>query len=111
MMFGEMKKKRPAHGPRKHWRDLVSDDLKLFDIDGINCVRMGTVGIRDVRRSPNYHHLQRIYVPPTINPKVDLSHVTVGKISAELETIQDIRSSTCPILNALPRLCYHKLIL
>ena len=25
---------RPAHGPKKHWRDLVSDDLKLFDIDG-----------------------------------------------------------------------------
>ena len=33
LLFGEMKKKRPAHGPRKHWRDLVSSDLKLLGID------------------------------------------------------------------------------
>ena len=26
MQFGEMKKKRPAHGPRKYWRNLVSND-------------------------------------------------------------------------------------
>ena len=34
MLFGEMKKKRPAHGPRKRWRDLVSNDLKIIGIDG-----------------------------------------------------------------------------
>ena len=38
MIFGEMKKKRPAHGPRKHWRDLVSMTLNfLVLMDGMNC--------------------------------------------------------------------------
>ena len=57
MQFGEMKKKRPVHGPRKGWRDLVSNDLKFSVLmDSMNCVRVGTVGIRDVRRgSSNYH--------------------------------------------------------
>ena len=80
-------------------------------MDGMNFVRIGTVGIRDVGRgSLNYHHLQRTYVLPTINLKVDLSHVNVGEFSAELEIAQDIRGSACHILNALPRLCYHDLI-
>ena len=31
-------------------------------MDGMNCVRIGTIGIRDVGRgSLNYHHMQRIY--------------------------------------------------
>ena len=46
----------------------------------------------------------------TGNLKVDLSHVNEGELSAELETIQDIRSSACHILNALPRLPYYDLI-
>ena len=54
-------------------------------MDGMNCVRVGTVGIRDVRRgSLYYHHLQRIYVLPTGNLKVDLSHDNVRDLSAEL---------------------------
>ena len=54
-------------------------------MDGMNCVRVGTVGIRDVgRRSLNYHHLHRIYVLSTGNLKVDLSHVNVRELSAEL---------------------------
>ena len=32
--LGEMKKKRTAHGPRKCWRDLISNDLKLLGMDG-----------------------------------------------------------------------------
>ena len=47
-------------------------------MDGMNCVRTVTVGIKDVGRgSLNYHHMQRIYVLPTGNLKVDLSHVNV----------------------------------
>ena len=34
MLFGEVTKKRPAHEPRKRWRDLVSNDLKVLSIDG-----------------------------------------------------------------------------
>ena len=80
-------------------------------MDGMNCVRIGTVGIKDVGRgSLNYHHVQRIYVLPTGNLKVNLSHVNVGELSAELETIQDIKISAYHMLNALPRLCYHDLI-
>ena len=80
-------------------------------MDGINCVRIGTVGIRDVRwGSLSCHYLQRIYVLPTGNLKVNLSHVNVGELSVELETVQDIRSSACNILNALPRIYYHDLI-
>ena len=45
------------------------------------------------------------------NLKVDLAHVNVGELSAELETIQHIRCSACHMLNALPRPCYHDLIL
>ena len=58
MQFGEMKKKRPAHRPRKQWRDLVSNDLKFSVLKGsMNYVGIGTIGIRDVRRgSFNYHH-------------------------------------------------------
>ena len=110
MLFGEMMTKKPAHGPRKRWRDLASNDLKILGIDGwygMNCVRIGTVGITDVGRgSLNYHHLLRVYVLPTGNLKADLSHVIVEELSAELETIQDIRSSAYHILNALPRLRY-----
>ena len=70
-----------------------------------------TVGIRDVKwGSLNYHHLQRIYVLPTSNLKVDLSHVNVGELSTELQTVQDISGSACHILNALPLLRYHGLI-
>ena len=80
-------------------------------MDGMNFIRIETIGIRDVGRgSLNYHHLQRIYVLPTGNLKVDLSHVNVGEFSTELEIAQDIRSSACHILNALPRLHYHNLI-
>ena len=39
---------------------------------------------------------------PTGNLKVDLSHINVGELSTELEAVQDIRSSACHILNALP---------
>ena len=54
-------------------------------MDGMNCVRKGTVGIRDVGRgSLSYHHLQRIYVLPTVNLKVDLSQDNVRDLSAEL---------------------------
>ena len=75
-------------------------------MDGMSFVRIGTGGIRDVRRgSLNYHHLQRTYVLPTG------SHVIVGEFSAELEIAQDIISSACRILNALPRLHYHNLII
>ena len=71
-------------------------------MDVTNCVRIGTVSIRDGGRgSLNYRHLQRVCVLPTGNLMVDLSHITVGELSAELETIQDIRSSACHILNAL----------
>ena len=28
VLFGELKNKRPAHGPKKRWRDLVSADLQ-----------------------------------------------------------------------------------
>ena len=80
-------------------------------MDGMSFVRIGTVGIRDVGRgSLNYHHLQRTYVLPTINLKVDLSHVNVGEFSAELEIAPDIGDSACHILNALLRLRYHDLI-
>ena len=76
----------------------------------INCIlRIGTVGIRDLRRSLNYHHLQRIYELPTgnCNLKVDLSHVSVGELSAELEIAQDIKSSACHIPSALPKFHYQ----
>ena len=80
-------------------------------MDGMSFVRIGTVGIRDVGRgSLNYHHLQRTYVLPTINLKVDLSHVNVGEFSAELEIAPDIGGSVCHILNALLRLRYHDFI-
>ena len=80
-------------------------------MDGISCVRIGTVYTRDVRRrSLNYYYLQRIYVLPMGNLKVDLSHINVGELSTELEAVQDIRSSARHILNALPRLHYHDLI-
>ena len=46
-----------------------------------------------------------------IDLKEDHSHVNAaGDLSAELETLQDIGSSAGHILNALPRLCYHDLI-
>ena len=81
-------------------------------MDGMSFVGIGTVGIRDVRRgSLSYHHLQRTYVLPTGNLKVDLSYVSLGEFSAELEIAQDIRGSACHILNALPRLHYHDLII
>ena len=74
-------------------------------------VRIGTIGIRDIGRgSLNYYHLQRTYMLPTRNLKVDLSHINVGEFSTELEIAHDIRGSACHILNALPRLCYHDLI-
>lgn len=50
------------------------------------------------------------YVLPTGNLKVDLLHINMRKLSAELEIVQDIRGSACYILNALPRLCFHNLI-
>ena len=50
------------------------------------------------------------YVLPKGNLKVDLSHINMGELSTELEAVQDIRSSACHILNALPRLHYHDLI-
>ena len=62
------------------------------------------------RGSLNYHHLQRVYVLPTGNLMVDLSHINVGEFSAELEIAQDIRGSAFHILNALPKLRYHDLI-
>ena len=78
MLFGEMKNTKPAHGPRKHWRDLVSNDLVL--IDGMNCIRIGTVGIRDVGKgSINCNHFQGIYVLSTGNLKVDFSYINVGE--------------------------------
>ena len=41
VLFGE-KKKRSTHGPRKHWSDLVSDDLTILALmDGMNCFRIG----------------------------------------------------------------------
>ena len=72
---------------------------------GIGIVGKGIIDIRDVGRgSLNYHHLQRIYMLPTGNLKVDLSHVNVGELSAELKITQDI-------LNSLHRLCYHNLVI
>ena len=47
---------------------------------------------------------------PTGNLKVDLSLVNVEEFSAELEIAQDIRGFACQILNTLPRLRYHDLI-
>ena len=81
-------------------------------MDGMNCVRIGTVGIRDVGSgSVNDHHLQRIYqCAANRHLKADLSHINVGKLSAELETMQDIRSSASHIPNALSRLCYHFIV-
>ena len=77
-------------------------------MDGMSFVR---IGIRDVGRgSLNYHHLQRTYVLPTDKLKMHPSHVNVGEFSTELEIAQDIRWSACHILNALPRLRYHDLI-
>ena len=78
-------------------------------MDGINFVRIGTVGIRDVGRGSPIITIcmQRIYVLPTGNLKVDHSHVNVRELSAELKIAQDIKSSACHILNALPRLCYR----
>ena len=110
MLFGEMKKKRPANQPRKSWRDLVSNDLNLLGIDGWYELCQD----RDCwyqRCQEWILYMQRIYVRPTGSLKVDLSHVNVGELSAELETIQDIKSSACHILNALPRLRYHHLII
>ena len=49
-------------------------------------------------------------VLPTGNLKVDLLHINMGELSTELEIVQDIRGSACYILNALPRLCFHNLI-
>ena len=34
MLFGEMMTKKPAHGPRKYWRNLASNNLKILGIDG-----------------------------------------------------------------------------
>ena len=42
--------------------------------------------------------------------RVDLSHVNVGELSAELKTVSGIRGSACHMLNALLRLHYHNLI-
>ena len=53
---------------------------------------------------------ESIGVLPTGNLKADLSLVIVGELSAELETIQDIRSSVSHTLNVLPRLCYHFIV-
>ena len=53
---------------------------------------------------------ESISVLPTGNLKADLSHANVGKLSAELETMQDIRSSASHIPNALSRLCYHFIV-
>ena len=50
---------------------------------------------RDVRRvSPSYvsQFARNLYVLPTNNLKVDLPHINVGELSAELETVQDIAS-------------------
>ena len=52
---------------------------------------------------------ESISVLPTGNLKADLSHVNVGELSAELETIQDI-SSASHTLNVLSRLCYHFIV-
>ena len=41
---------------------------------------------------------------------MDLSDVNVGELSAVLKTVQGIRDSACHMLNALPRLHYHNLI-
>ena len=32
VLYGEMRKKRPAHGPKKRWRDLVSTDLQNLNL-------------------------------------------------------------------------------
>ena len=53
---------------------------------------------------------ESISVLPTGNLKADFSHVNVRKLSAELETMQDIRSSVSHTLNALSRLCYHFIV-
>ena len=53
---------------------------------------------------------ESISVLPTGNLKADLSHVNVGKLSAELETIQDLRSFASHTLNVLSRLCYHFIV-
>ena len=58
----------------------------------------------------NVRSLVECYVLPSGNLKVDLSRVNVGEFSAELKIAQDIRGSACHILNALPRLRYHDLI-
>ena len=34
LLFGWLPQPRPAHGPRKRWRDRVQQDLKCFNIDG-----------------------------------------------------------------------------
>ncbi len=31
VLFGELRKKRACHGPKKRWRDLVLSDLKMKD--------------------------------------------------------------------------------
>ena len=33
LLFGWLPQPRPAHGPRKRWRDRVRQDLKCFNID------------------------------------------------------------------------------
>ena len=63
-------------------------------MDGMNCVRIGTVvimqrcqeGISQLRITIS----RNLYVLPTSNLKVDVPHINVGELSAELETVQDI---------------------
>ena len=85
MLFGEMMKKRPAvHRPR---RDFVSNNL-ILGIDGWYelCQDRGCCYHAEI--SGGYFPVT--YLLPTNNSKVDLPHINVGELSAELETVQDI---------------------
>lgn len=49
MLFGELKKKRPGHGSKKRWRDLVLSVLQQLTV-GTTCANIELSGTSTDRR-------------------------------------------------------------
>ena len=93
MLHGELRKKRPAHGPKKCWRNLISTGLWYPNLwtAARNCARTETVGTNDVKKAySNFCKLERTQMLP-IN-KLDLSLLAWQSLE-DLEIVQDIKST------------------
>ena len=77
----------------------------LVLMDSMNCVSIGTVGIKGVGRDLSIITICREFVC------CQQATCQCDRTSAELETVRNIKSSPCHIMKALPRLRNHNLII